>query len=273
MIQQATLDLDQYLRLLDLCYEAAQSLKGKQSTMPHMPDCQQLAAKLFMHAASIYWLAQGTRAPAPTSLGGACFYDFPSIAVLTRAALETYLTLFEVFLEPATTDELEFNHALWQLSGFVLREGWVPQDPTLRDWARESGKEIHAMRSRLENTNKFASLKRGEQKQTLRGIRRRDWAAVAGAAGFGEQTIRLMYAYYSGYVHADGLSGAQIMGAKTAGEQQRFIEGHVRLVMVVLSKMVIGYAKKFPEARAVCTAAPEAYAVAALWSGAASLLP
>lgn len=238
-----------------------------------MPDCQQLAAKLFFHAATIYWLRQGTKAPLPSLEEGAFFYDFPSVTVVTRAALETFLTLFEVFLEPTTEDEAEFNHALWQLSGFIVREDFVPSDPTLQDRVSNSQKEIQQMRTRLRRTKKFNSLTPGQQKDVLRGKRKTDWRKVARAAGFGEQTIRRWYAYYSGYVHADGLSGAQIVSAQTGQDQIEFIQTHMLTVMVMLSKLIIGYAGKFPEARAVCNNNPDTHHLAQVLSGAASLLP
>src|SRR5260221_10792360 len=141
---------DQYLQLLDLTYEVAQSLKGKKSPDPRLPDCQQLAVKLFFHAATVYQLREeSTKAPVPYSLNGSSFYDFPSIAVLTRAILETYLTLFEIFFEPSTEDEFEFNHALWLLSGFVIRENFDPSDPTLQEQITKAQKEIQEMRNRL----------------------------------------------------------------------------------------------------------------------------
>jgi hypothetical protein len=265
---------ESYLRLLDLCYEVAQSLMGTRASIPHMPDCQQLAAKLFFHAASIYWLGQGTHAPVPISVrGGAYFYDFASIAVLTRAVLETYLTLFEVFLEPETLDEFEFNHALWQLSGFVVREGFVPSDPSMTEWVVRSRREIEEMRSRLCSTKKYLLLSARAKKAARRGRRSRDWSAVARAAGFGEETIQKMYAYYSGYVHSNGLAGAQIMQAATREEQSRFIEGHMHLVMSILAKTVLGYEGKFREARRICEGRPADYTLAQVWSGAANLLP
>lgn len=82
-----------------------------------------------------------------------------------------------------------------------------------------------------------------------------------------------MYAYYSGYVHADGLSGAQIGITQTAQDQIEYIEIHMNTILIVLSKMIIDYAKRFPEAKAACDKKPDAYYRAETWSGAASLLP
>jgi hypothetical protein len=273
-MSQSTFKIDQFLQLLDLAYQTIQSLAGKSSTDPRLPDCQQLADKLFFHAATIYWLRQGTKAPGPHFPNGEVwFYDFASTAVLTRAALETYLTLFEVFFEPATDDEFEFSHALWQLSGFVIRENFAISDPAFRQQVADSQKQIQEMRTRLQRTKKFNALKPGEQKNVLEGKRKRDWTNLARAAGFGEQTIRQMYAYYSGYVHADGLSGVQIVGAQSAKDQTAYIEIHMTTLMIVLSKLVIQYAAKFPEAKAVCDNNPSVFYRVQVLSGAANLVP
>ncbi len=110
-----------------------------------------------------------------------------------------------------------------------------------------------------------------KQQNVLNGKRlQRDWAAIAEAIGFGEQTLRQMYNYYSGYAHADGLSGAQI--SVPAQSQIEFIEAHMRTVMIVLSKIIIQYANKFPEAKAMCDMRPDAFHIAEVWSGAANLL-
>lgn len=275
MSTQPPYTTDQYLQLLDLTYEVAQSLKGRLSPDYRWPDCQQLATKLFFHAATVYWLREAsTKAPVPRSCGGCAFHDFPSVAVLTRAAFETYLTMFEVFFEPATEDEFEFRHALWLLSGFVIRENYRPSDPALQSQFSKAQKEIHDMRTRLQKTKKYKSLKPSEQKKVSKGEAIRSWKVVAKAAGFGEQTIQRMYAYYSGYVHADGLSATQIETAKTAQKQVEHIEIHMRTtIMLVLSKMILGYAKKFPEAQVACDKNPDAHYIAKIWSGVASLMP
>ena len=261
---------EDYLQLLDLAYEVAQSLKGKRAENPYEPDCQKLAAKLWFHAATIYQLCQGTRIPVPYSTRGSDFRDFPSAIVLARAVLETYLTMFEVFFEPDNDDEREFRHALWQLSGFVIREEWV----ATRTQSQVAGQieEIQKMRDCLQDTKKFSSLKPGEQREVLKGKRKRDWVSTAQAAGFGKQTIRLIYRYQSGYVHADGLSGAQIISLQTP-QQIEFIESQMHIVMIVLSKMIYQYAEKFPEARAICAGNPDAFHKAKVWSGAAEILP
>lgn len=265
---------DQYLQLLNLSYEVIQSLKGKKTLDFRWPDCQQLAAKLFIHSATVYWLGEeGTKAPVPYSTKGASFFDFPSVAILTRAIFETYLTMFEVFFEPKTDDDFEFHHALWQLSGFIIRVDYTPADPRLQDEFTKAQNEIQEMKSRIQNTEKFKSLKSGEQRDVLKGKGLRSWKSVAKAAGFGEKTIQKMYTYYSGFVHADGLSATQIMAAQNRQDQVEHIEIHMRVIMLVLSKVIVEYAGKFPEAQTVCNNDPDAYQRAVIWSEVASRLP
>jgi hypothetical protein len=211
-------------------------------------------------------LSEGTKAPVPYSEKGAFFYDFASIAVLTRAVLETYLTMFEVFFEPKSDDDFEFNHALWQLSGFIIRENHVPSDPAFIALAIFAQKDIQALRDRIAKTNKFKKLSSGEQKDVLKGKRKRNWKMIAKAAGFKEETIRHLYAYYSGYTHADGLSGVQIVAAQTKDEQVQYIQMYMCTVMIVLSKMIIEYAKAFPESKKACDRNLKTYWMAQLWS-------
>jgi len=265
---------EEYLALLDLAYDVAQSIKGKRTGDRRLPDCQQLAAKLFMHASSIYWLSQGTRAPVPRALPtGTNFWDFPSVAVLTRAVLETYLNLYEVFFEPISEDEREFRYQIWLLSGFAVREMHRPSDPAIASQVAQSQSDIQEIRRKLSRTRKFKRLSEKAQESLLKGKRpHRDWTVVAKAAGFGEKSIRWMYAYYSGYAHADGLAGAQIIAANTRAQQIEFVDLHMRTTMMVLAKMILDYRAAFRESKRACDAKPDALFRAEIWANVASRL-
>src|SRR5271157_361509 len=152
MFMENIFDENQFLEILDLAYEVAQSLEGKKTTDARLPDCQQLALKLFLHAATAYYLRQGTNVPAPIATNGFNFKDQASVAVIARAAFETYLTLFEVFLEPISDDEFEFNYVLCKLSGLVILEGYIPPDSSLREKYLNAQEEIRTMKKRLQAT-------------------------------------------------------------------------------------------------------------------------
>jgi len=220
-----------YLQILDLMYQVAQSLEGKKHRDKRMHDCNKLGLKLFFHCTSLYWLMQGTKAPVPEPEGSS-FYDMASTAVIARSALEAYLTMHEVFFEPIADDEREYRHALWFLSGFALREEIVTNDPTLA-----------LMRERISKTAHFASLT-DSQKRKLLGkgeVQSPQFSKRAEAAGFGPVTITRMRKYLSSYVHSDGLSATQIMDANTPKKQAAYIDNCMILIMMVMSKMILDY--------------------------------
>jgi hypothetical protein len=238
-----------------------------------MPDCQELAGKLFFHAASIYWLRQGTKAPLPGSGVEASFFDLTSTSVLVRACLDTYLTLFDVFFNHSTDDEFEFKHAMWRLAGEAVREHVVPSEPSLMDSYLLAQQEIKHLRARLQATTAFQSLTPKQQRKALAGLRHADWTATAMAAGFGQKMIRQLRAFYSSHVHADGLSAGQVVGSDSATTQIEHIEMDMATTMIILSKFICLYAHHFPEARAECDRSSDIFHRAQVLAGAAALIP
>jgi hypothetical protein len=258
---------EEYLALLELTYEVAQSIQGKVSIDGRKPDSQYLALKLYAHAATAYWLYQGTKAPVPASTGGSSFIDFSSIAVITRAAIETYLSFFEVFVATLTDDEFEFNYCLWHLSGNIFFEKLGSVDSSLEENYKAKEEEIAELRDRLKKTARFAGLKSGEQKDVLDGKRKRDWAAVAKSAGFGFEFLRKrVYPYSSGFVHADGYAAGQMMSAQTNEDQKFHAEMNLVTMMILLSKFILDYESLFEEVQSVTQKFESARKKAEIWS-------
>ena len=256
----------EYLDLLELAFEVAESVKEKVSPDGRRPDSQYLALKLFAHAATAHMLYTGTKAPVPASTGGTNFIDFSSIAVLARSALETYLSFFEVFMAPKNDDEFEFNYCLWHLSGHVVLEDIVPSDPALQEEAKIAQDDIKALRDRIEATAIFQGLSPNVRKGVLKGKRKRDWPKLAESAGFNDQFIRRIYAYYSGFVHADGFTAGQLMSAQAKQDQIFHAQIHFITIMIVLSKFILDYGQLFEEARGLFPNFKTAYDRAVIWS-------
>jgi hypothetical protein len=202
----------------------------------------------------------------PRSTNGAAFTDFASIAVIARAALETYLTFFEVFVSPSTEDEFEFQYCLWHLAGQVVLEDLVPSDESLTEHYLHAQADIRELRERLRTTQVFAALTRRQQDQVLQGKRRRDWRDIAAAAGLSPGFIKRIYSYYSGFVHSDAYTSAQMFSAQTKEDQRAHAELHLLTIMFVLSKFILDYARIFEEANDVLPRFPDAHRRAQVWS-------
>src|SRR6266849_2188713 len=100
MSEQTTAD---YKALLDLYLRSAETIAGRRVEGPDVwvADAEYLAAKLVYHLASLLYLRAGTKLG---TLAGANihFFDFSSLAVLARSALETFLTFYFVFIAPTS---------------------------------------------------------------------------------------------------------------------------------------------------------------------------
>jgi hypothetical protein len=263
----------EYLSVLELAFEVSQALSGKVMD-GRRADIESLALKLYAHGCTAHWLFQGTKVPVPASTGGSSFVDFASMAVIGRAALETYVTFFEVFVQPTSDDEFEFNYCLWQLAGNVFLERMGPVDPQRRAEHDTAIQEITDLRNRIRATARFTSLTKGQQDEALEGKRHRDWEVVAKSAGFGFQFLRRrVYPYYSGFVHADGLTSGQLLSAQSREDKLFHGQLHLVTLIILLSKFILNYQDLFSEARAVMPRFTEAQAAAKRWSEAARNQP
>jgi hypothetical protein len=218
---------------------------------PRMKDVQQLAMKLIYHATTLFHITRIPELLVPRITTEESIVDFSSAIVLGRTTLETYVTMFEVFFEPHNDDEFEFQHALWQLAGFVFAEDYPVDNPAIKHQSALAKNEADTHRNRIKQTQKYISLTEPQKKQVLKGKRTRDWQAVAKSAGFGAVTLRKVYSQHSGYVHADGLSGQQLE-ISTKEQIDRYLDSVMFTVMIVLSKMILNYNDKFPSALEAC---------------------
>ncbi len=260
-------ELNQYLsNLIDFTYKVVQSLKGMEYTeSEHIDVCELLTMKLYCHATTINYLRNGTQLNLSDFDEQVTIFDFSSIMVLARAVIETYLTLYEVFFEPQTEDELNYRANVFKLSALITWENFRPNDPKVEheDLVKKNIAEIISLRNRIKNTQAFQSLDHNQQPQALKGriMPRRDFTVRAKAAGLGEKTAERMYAYLSSYLHSDSVSAVHLREATTNTKEAWYIGLGVNIVMIVLAKTILLYRARFKQAKAVCKANPIPYAM------------
>ena len=254
-----------YPRVLNFTYEVVNSLKGKKEADERKFICEKLATKIFLHASTIHHLRSGSNVTLEAYPNGSHVVDFASILVITRAIFETYLNLFEIFFEPQNDDEFEYRYAVYQLRGLKIAELTIQNNPMAEGQdvdfilqVQQRFKDIESLKNRIKRTSHFQTLDQNQQKASLEGslFPKRNRDDLAKEAGFGKKSFQQIYAYLSGYTHGDSLSIIQIKDAVSDEEKDSFIRLSMGLVMMVLSHLILNYARKFPQARAVCDAQP-----------------
>ena len=254
-----------YPKILNFTYEVVNSLKGKKEKDHRKLMCEHLAFKIFLHAATIQHLRIGSNITLDAYPDGAHVIDFASIFVLTRAIFETYLNLFEVFFEVDNDDEFEYRYAVYQVRGLKIANLAIENNPAAEGHdldfiskVQQRFDEIENFRERIKNTIYYQKLDHNQQKLSLKGVLfpKRNKEEIAKMAGFGKKTFQQTYTYLSAYTHGDSLSIAQIKDAVTDEQKGSYIRLSLSLVMMVLSHLILNYAKKFPEAKAICDGQP-----------------
>ena len=249
-----------FVRILNLYYVMVQSLKGYAPDDSRLVRSHGLAAKLFEHAASAFWLSKGTRVPEMSALE-VDFCDHSSIALLARAALECYLVFYYVFLDPKSEDEFEFRYNGWMLAGLARREHYPFQLAEHRIRVDEERPLYESLREAVKQTTTFQRLKgKAQDRLLLKGKRWRlhPWTEIAKRAGFGPQYIDSLYDYLSDYAHCGALATLQVSQAQSREDQLEHAKSSLRTIMIVLCKMMNSYTEKFPEAAEALESDPEA---------------
>lgn len=259
-----------YDQLLNFAYQVINSTKGKPEPDTRKLAIEYLAIKIFLHAATVSYLRKGTNVRLSAYTQGAHVVDFPSAVVITRAILETFLNLFEVFFEPVDDDELEYRRAVYELNGFKALELAVQRNPNppsaTGDDVMKTAVSIQGLqkiRERIEQTKVYQNLDPNQQKSTLEGnlFPKRKIGDIAAAAGFGKTFIDHMYMYMSSYTHGDSLSAAQTASTQTDQEKDIYFQTYILLIMMVVALLISNYSQKFPEAKAICDASPSEMAL------------
>jgi hypothetical protein len=246
-----------YDEVFNLTFLVLQSMKGQAMADYRLQDCEGLAHKIFIHAATIRYLRNGSNLYLDAYKDGAHIIDFPSIIVLARATFETFLNMYEVFFESLDDDVLEYRHATYQIEGLKIRENYLPRNPdpeTMRK-AEEAIKTLETIRERIKKTNTYKDrLDHNQRKSSLNGTicPSRKAPQIAQAAGFSKSFSEFIYAFQSDYTHGGALSVSQIAAASDDITKQTLMLMSSVLVMMVLSKLILNFQAKFTEARNVC---------------------
>lgn len=200
-----------------------------------------LGKKLINHIVTVRVLSNGYKFGAFEAT-----IDFGSIAVLARAALETYLTFNYLFVSPNDDDEKIFKLNVWYLGGLDR----IKYKPAFADNLHKYEEEIERasrLKDIIRNTKYFSTLHDQRQKQALKGVWKLDeWAALAKKAGFSDEFFRKQYMFLSSYAHSNNLSVFQTQQINDLDGKRAMAESFIIAPMVVLGKYAFDYVQIMP---------------------------
>lgn len=268
----------EYQELIQLYIRTCEAVKGE--TLPAerawLYNTEQLAAKLLSHVLSLFYLYHGTNLDRVTPLRIA-FFDFPSALVLLRAALETYLTFYHIFIEPTDVRKKMFRYKVWKLGGYLEKQRLSPVI-TMEEHRKVLMSEHIAMEQLLgEIIQNPLYLQLSPELQAR--IRekgdwkfKQHWKTLAGVAGFDKEAFGCIYSYPCSHSHSGFHAITQIRDPD-GKMQKKLIEVWLPIAMALMGNFVDAYASIWPKAQQVLNAMPsEKRALATFWRDAGLVL-
>lgn len=276
----ARLEMDnkqEYVILLDLLARVIHASEGFSisdiSDGERLWDADGLAKKFFTHALTVLYLSHRTKQELPSFKFS--FTDLASIDVLTRAALDAFLTFHYVFFAPAATEEKDYRYWSYKAAGLAERQNLPVTTSEHKQKIAEEKKKLDEVQDKLELNKVFQSLEdnqkrqifkgKGEWKWKPHGRGRVSWREIAIDAGFSEMLASHMYRHLSGYVHSSSLSVLQINQAYENKEENRLIEASIGTINIVAANLIREYCGLFPWAQDVLSKDPEGNDIVEVW--------
>lgn len=246
----------------------ANSLKGK--AMPksqRIRFAEPLIKKALNHIISAIQLNKGTKFVLSDNSYVETI-DFSSIAVVTRAAVETYLTFNYVLVNPKDKQEQDFRFLCWDLAGFIEREKF-PGKTSIAIKIKEDEQVLKKeVISQLENISIFQNLGKEEKKNLLRGNWRinKSWTDLAEAASIPDKTFKHIYSYLCSYSHSGRLSIIQIEQSKDVETQKKLSQTFLSINLIILARIILEYVDLIPECKNVFESNPQAVFLTNVWN-------
>jgi hypothetical protein len=256
------MDTSEFERLLALNYAVGDATAKKKVKDPEFVYADTFARKVFQHAASAFMLWRQAAHIRVTGIDNPLDLtrDWPSMEVLARACLETFLAFHYIYIEPETDqDEFQFRYHSWMVAGFARRETfpYVPEEHE-KQVANDAG-ALEQHRRRIRKTRHFQSLKPGVQERVLAGLNWRPGVTLSAMAErvFGTELGRAVYSYMCSHAHSDALSVVQMKQAVSREDAMTMADATMSKIALVLAHMTASYAAKFVKARKVLASHPD----------------
>ena len=249
----------EYSALLSLFIKLIESQNGNKIEPGDelLNDAQILSIKLFRHLTSMRLLAIGS-AVEMHGMQDIYHIDHPSIKVIARAALETYL-VFHFIFDSKDQSLSKFRHKLWQIGGLAARQKYTTNSVHEHETLAKEKHALNELRAEVQKSHHFLTFTNRQQHQLLKGEWRTgvSWIDLGSSAGFHEQYFKNVYNYLCGYSHSSYASVLQIGQARSVDKQQMLTHAILGVGVVLMGHFTFSYSSVFPEAKQVLSANPK----------------
>lgn len=235
----------EYADALTVLFNAVQgSVQEFKEFEPWRADTHSLALKMYRHLTSVKLLCErciDERAGYLPSY----HIDFSSAQIVTRAAIETFLTFAYVFGQEDLTLS-QFRSEIWQLSGLADRQKLQPSTPDSEQKLATEKLDMEKLRISIEKSPHLSNAY--TEKQAARILaggwsQLRDWGELAEAAGIDSRYFENTYKHLCGFSHSSYISTLQISQARDMQTQADMAQSCLCMCLFYTAHFVSTFAK------------------------------
>lgn len=185
---------------------------GKVKINKHEVYIEALIKKIIYTSNSICKISESQKLSSLNKKEGVEIIDIPSINILTRSIIESYLTLEYLYFNKESEEEKIFRYNIWKISGLMSRQGFNPEDKELKDKKANERKQIEELLSIIKESPKYNRLKPHQKKNLERfgNPRINSWGELLSLSKLRSSIFNISYSLYSNYAHSEYLSIIQI---------------------------------------------------------------
>lgn len=139
--------------------------------------------------------------------------DTPSIFILTRSIIETFLTLEYLYFDNVSDSEKDFRFKLWRVSGYMSRQVFTDEVSDIHKVKLKQEQElINEIKSTIKDNPLYTTLKSNDLwKLDKFGLPRlKSWGNLIEVSRLKSDLFKKMYNLYSNYAHSEYISMIQI---------------------------------------------------------------
>jgi len=239
----------EYSDALTVFFQAVQgSVEEFQALDPWRSNAHSLALKMFRHLSSVNTLCQ-MYTDIPPGRPPSHYIDFSSAQIVTRAAIETFLTFAHVFGQEDPTLS-RFRCEMWQLSGLADRAKLQPASVEAEKTLAADRVQMDELRLRIAPSPHLAAYSENQAKRILAGgwSQLRSWAELAVEAGIHPRYFGQTYSHLSGFSHSSYISAMQIAQARGMPTQLEMAQACLQMLLFYTTHFVANFAKVSPSA-------------------------
>ncbi|QBA22357.1 hypothetical protein EU348_14650 [Chryseobacterium indologenes] len=240
-----------FFELIQSLYTGQPQLEGREIFV------ETLSTRILTTTNSIVGLTGGIFLESNDKIATIQIIDFPSINILTRSIIESFLTLEYLFYNKLEEDEKEFRFLLWRISGYKARQNFFSEDGKIRGGEKVKKvldselEEIKELLNIIEKSQHYSNLEKKHLSKLSRyGIPRlKSWSELLESSMLKTDLFLTSYKLYSNYAHSEFISLIQCNGAdvfnKGSYGNSLHLKNALRLVLYINCVSIIQLKKKF----------------------------